>query len=88
MIHRNINQTTTANDTHLMVSLRPTPSQAPPISPIINTNPSQSGAAFGRQGSHNPQKSTDNSVGHISAVSINGQSYNGSIFDANGTRLA
>ena len=68
-----------------MLPLPPPPSQTPPIPPIINTNPSQAVAAFGRQGSHNPQQYTDNSVGHISAVSINGQSYNGSIFDANGT---
>ena len=48
-----------------MLPLPPPPSQTPPISPIINTNPSQSGTAFGRQGSRNPRQPTDNSVGHI-----------------------
>ena len=71
-----------------MVPLPPPPSHTPPILPIINTNPSQSGDSFGRQVSRNPHQYTDNSVGHISAVSINGQSYNGSIYDANLTRLA
>ena len=35
-----------------------------------------------------PHQYTDNSVGHISAVSVNGQSYNGNIFYANGIQLA
>ena len=71
-----------------MVPLPPPPSQKPPIPPIINTNPSQAGDAFGRRGYFNPHQYTDNSVGHILAVSINGQRYNGSIFDANGTQIA
>ena len=71
-----------------MVPLPLPTSQTRPIPPIINTNPSQAGALFGRRGSHNPPQPTYNSVGHILAVQINGHSYNGSIFDANGTRLA
>ena len=71
-----------------MVPLPPPPSQSPPIPPIINTNPSKAGVALRRRGSLTPHQSTDNSVGHILAVSINGQSYNGSIFDADGTRLS
>ena len=71
-----------------MAPLTPTPSQTPPTTPIINTNTSKSEAAFGRRGSRTPHKSTDNSVGYILAVYINGQSYNGSIFDANGIQLA
>ena len=63
-----------------MGPLPPTSSQTPPILPIINTNPNQSRAAFGRWSSCTPHQHTDNSVGHISAVSINGHSYNGSIF--------
>ena len=53
----------------------------------MNTNIIQSGAAFGIRVSRTTHQPTDNSVGHISAVSINGFSYNGSIFDTNGTRL-
>ena len=71
-----------------MAPLPPPPSQTPPIPHIINTNPSQVGSAFGRQVSRTSFQSTDNSVGHILAVSINGQRYNGSIFDANGTLIA
>ena len=88
MVQSHISQTTTTNAAHPMVPLPPTPSQTPPISPRIITNPIQAGAAFGRQISRYTHQSTDNSVGHISAVSINGQSYNGSIFDANRTQLA
>ena len=71
-----------------MVPSTSPPPQTPTIPPIIKTNPIQYGDAFGRQGSCTPHQSTDNSVGHISAVSINGKSYNGSIFDANENRLA
>ena len=87
-VQRHIIQATNATDVYPMVSLPPSPSQTPPVPTIINTNLSQAGAAFGRLGSCNTHQSTDNSMGHISAVSINGQSYNGCIFDANGTRLA
>ena len=71
----------------LTLPLLPSPSQTSPILPIINTNHIQAGAAFGRQGSRTPQKSADNSVGHILDVSINGQSYDGYIFDTNITRI-
>ena len=57
----------------------------PTIPPVIDTNPVQAGAAFGRRGSHQPPQSRDSSVGQ---VSINGWSYTGSIFDANGNRIA
>ena len=87
-IQRHINKTTTATDTQLMVTLRPEPSQTPPIPPIININPIQSEAAFSRRGSRSTKQPTYNSVGYILAVSINGHSYNGSIFDANRTLLA
>ena len=71
-----------------MVPLPPLPSQESLIPPIINNYPSQDGAAFGRQGSRTTHEATDNSVGHNLDVSINGHSYNGSIFDVNITRLA
>ena len=71
-----------------MLPLPPPPKHTPPIPAIINTNPSEAVAAFGRRGSRSPHQSTDNSVGDISDILINGQSYNGSIFDANGNRLA
>ena len=51
VVQRHISQTTTYTATHMMVILPPAPSQAPHIPPIINTNHSQSGYAFGRQGS-------------------------------------
>ena len=88
VVNLHINQTTTATDTHPMVLLLPVPPKAPPIPPIINTNPSQAGAVFGRKGSRTPLQPTDNSVGNILDVSIDGHSYNGSIFDANGNRLS
>ena len=56
----------------------------PPIPPIINTDPHHAGNAFGRRGSRHPPEASS----QISAVSINGRSYNGSIFDANGNRIA
>ena len=71
-----------------MVPLPPAPSKTPPIQPIINTNSSQDGAVFGRRGFRTSRQPIDNSVGNISDVSINVHSYNCSIFDANGTRLA
>ena len=71
-----------------MVPLPPPHSKTPHIPPIINTNPIKSGAVFERRGSFTPHQDTDNSVGNISDVSINGQSYNGSIFDVNGIRIA
>ena len=86
-VQRYINQTTTATAAHLKVPLPSLPSQTTPIPPIINNNTSQYGAAFGRRGSYTTHQPTDNSVGHTSAVSINGNSYNGSIFDSNGNLL-
>ena len=74
VVKRHISHTSTATDTHPMVPLTTAPSQAPHIPPIINTNPSQAGAAFGIQGSRTPHQYTDNSVGNISSVSINGHS--------------
>ena len=47
--------------------------------PIIDTNHIQAGSTFGRRGSRTTHQSTDNSVGYIPDVSINGQSYNGYI---------
>ena len=72
-----------------MVPLPPPPSKISPIPHTTNTNPSQAGAAFGRRVSCSLRQSIDNSVGHISALSINVQSYNGSIFlcQRNLTRL-
>ena len=87
-VQLHISPTTTATDVHPMVPLPPPLSQIPPIPPIINTNHSQARAAFGRQGSRTPHQSTDNSEGHILSISINGHSYNGSIFDVNRTQLA
>ena len=78
----------TASDTHPMVPLPPAPSETTPIPPTINTNTSQSGTAFRRRGSRTPHLRIDNSVGHIMGVSINGLSYNGSIFDSNRTLFA
>ena len=86
-VQRHIIKTTTSTAAHPIVPLLPPPSQTPPIPPIINTNHIQSGAEFGRRGSRTPHQPTDNSVGHILAVSINGHSYNGSIFYANVIRI-
>ena len=86
-VYRHISQTITATASHPMVPLPPTPSQTPPIPPTMNTNPIQYGTAFGRQVSRTPHQYTDNQIGLISAASINGQIYNGTIFDANRNRL-
>ena len=58
---------------------------APPIPPVINTNPSEAGAAFGRRGTRQPPPSGDSSIGQ---VSINGRTYNGPVFDSNGNRIS
>ena len=63
------------------------PLPPPPIPAIIKTNPLLAGSSFGRQGSRAPSTS-DQSQSNISMISINGQSYNGPIFDTNGNRLA
>ena len=70
-----------------MLPLLPPPSQTPHVPPIINTNTNQAGGEFGRQYSRTPHQYTDNQIGLISAASINGQIYNGTIFDANRNRL-
>ena len=54
---------------------------APLIPTVIDTDPAQAGAAFGRRGSRQPPTSGDSSIGQ---VSINGRSYAGPVFDANG----
>ena len=86
-VQRYISQTTSAIATHPMVPLPPVPSQTPPIQPIMNTNLSQAGDAFRRRGSCTPHQPTDTLLVHILALSINGNSYNGSIFDSNGNLL-
>ena len=58
---------------------------APPIPPVIETNPGQAGNAFGRRGSRQPTSSDNSTIGQ---VSINGRSFTGSVFDANGNRIA
>jgi hypothetical protein len=68
-----------------MVQLPPPPVGTAPVPPIISTNSTQAGASFGRRGTRN--QPTDNSVSNISMVSINGQPYNGAIYDAQGTRI-
>ena len=69
-----------------MVQLPPPPQFiAPPIPPVINTDASQAGASFGRQGSR--QRQDNNSSSNLSVVSINGQSYSGAIYDSRGNRL-
>jgi hypothetical protein len=71
-----------------MVPLPPAPQgQATPVPPIIDTTSSQAGASFGRRGSRQPPTNDQASVSNISAVSINGQSYHGAVFDTNGTRI-
>ena len=76
------------NNEHPMIRLPPVPTNGiSPVPPIINTNANHAGAAFGRGGSRtNPRG--DNSVSQVSMISINGQSYGGPVYDANGNRLA
>ena len=57
----------------------------PSVPTIIDTNATRAGASFGRCGSRNPD---NNSVSNVSMISINGQSYDGAIYNAHGTRLA
>jgi hypothetical protein len=64
----------------------PPPGRAPTVPPVIDTNASQAGASFGRRGTRQ-NNNDNNSVSNISMVSINGQSYNGAVFDSNGNRL-
>ena len=65
----------------------PPPSATSPVPPIINTNAQNAGSSFGRHGTRVPASSSD-SVSHVSAVTINGQSYNGPVYDANNNRIA
>ena len=63
------------------MQLPPPPSDTPPVPPHISTN--EAGSHFGRSGQRQPP--SDNSS--IGMVSINGQSYNGRVFDSNGRPL-
>ena len=70
-----------------MIQLPPPPQgNLPPIPPIIDTNANQAGASFGRRGTRQPPND-QGSISNISAVSINGQSYQGAIYDSRGNRL-
>ena len=53
-VQRQMSQTTISTAVHPMVPLTPPPSYKPPTPPRINTNPGQTGAAFGRRGSRTP----------------------------------
>ena len=52
--------------------------------PVINTSASTAGSTFGRTGT---RVQSDN-VRQISQISINGQRYNGPVYDANHNRIA
>ena len=54
MVHCHIGLTTTSTTAKPRLTLPPPPSQTPHIQPIINTNPSQAGAASDRQGYSTP----------------------------------
>ena len=87
-VHAHISAT--ATDTRNEPPFNPPPlppvsyGTAPPIPTVIETNPIQAGAAFGRRGSRQPP-SMDAWIGQ---VTINGRNYAGSIYDANGNRIA
>lgn len=69
-----------------MIQLPPPPQgNHPPVPPVIDTSASNAGASFGRRGTRQPPD--QNSVGNVSMVSINGQSYSGAIYDSRGNRL-
>ena len=57
------------------------------VPPVINTNASQAGSSFGRQGTR-VNSSDATQVSQVSMVTINGQHYNGPVFDANNNRIA
>ena len=92
-VQRSIAAASTSNANQIVPLPPPSPGtvmEPPPnrVPPVINTNASTAGSAFGRQGTRvNPQHDTS-SVSQVSLVSINGQSYNGPVFDSNGTRIA
>ena len=60
----------------------------PPPVPFINTNASQTGSSFGRQGTRIAPSSDSTQISNVSAVTINGQTYNGPVFDRNNNRIA
>ena len=66
------------------VALSPPTMSARGVPPIINTSASTAGNTFGRSGT----RISSDSVSQISQVSINGQTYNGPLFDANHNRIA
>ena len=89
-VQRSIASTSSNNGT--IVPLPPTPQQQAPqapsnnIPPIINTNASTAGSAFGRQGQQvNPQEdnASVSQFSNVSSINSNGKNYNGPIFDSN-----
>lgn len=73
-------------DSTALVPLPPPPSTSAggPVPPMVMTNSSTAGQSFGRAGTK--VASTDNST--IANVTVNGRSYSGAIFDAQGNHIA
>lgn len=63
--------------------IAPIPPPPPPNYPNPNQGTSQAGSSFGRQG----QRQAANDTASIGMVSINGQNYNGKIYDSMGNAL-
>ena len=72
-----------------MIFLPPPPpltqAYSPPIPPVISTDTNQAGQNFGRRRICTPSSNDSESVG---IVSIQGQPYNGAIYDDNGNIFA
>ena len=86
-LNSSFSQTPASTQGH-MVPLPPAPpSSIPPPPPrvpaIVNTTASRAGQSFGRKGTR--VTPSDQSV--VSAVTINGQTYNQAVFDINGNQL-
>lgn len=85
-----VQQSIVASQGTSFIQLPPPPANGvPPIPPIIDTSASRAGASFGRRGTRAAasQNGDAQSVGNISMVSINGQSYTGAVYDSQGNRL-
>ena len=83
-VQAHINRTTTGNVQEVPLPPAVPFNAAPPIPPVIDTNPGQAAAVFGRRRTRQPPSGYSS----IGQVSINGRSYTRSVFNANGNRIA
>ena len=55
---------------------------------MISTYTNQAGYSFGRRDTRKPSQDDLQSVSNVSTVSINSRTFNGPLYDGNGTQIA